>query len=216
MAQSKNYYSNTRRDIIQYIPANAKVVLEIGCGNGNFGAMLKEKGVAVWGVEYAPGPAAEASAKLNRVLKGDIEEIYGQLPDKTFDAIVCNDVLEHLNDPGALLAHLKAKLTDGGIVVCSIPNVRYFRVLWDYLVNKNWDYTEDGILDRTHKRFFTYKSIQKLFKEQGYCVRSIKGINRTKSLKPVFWNILLLGAVSDTRYLQFVVVAALGECCPAK
>ena len=89
----------------------------------------------------------------------------------------------------------------------TIYNIRYFRNLFDYFFNKNWDYTDSGIMDKTHFRFFTYKSIRKMFESNGYEVVKMEGINPTKSIRPLIWNIFLLGSFWDIRFLQFATIA---------
>ncbi len=129
------------------------------------------------------------------------------LPDKYFDCIVFNDVLEHMADPYIILEKIKNKLSNNGVIVCSIPNVRHVRVLRDLLFKKQWEYQDAGILDRTHLRFFTKKSIISMFNNLNYELKVIKGIQATK-----FWmflpiNIITFGFFSDSRYIQFACVA---------
>ena len=109
-------------------------------------------------------------------------------------------------NPYDVLTNIKTKLRDGGIIVCSIPNVRHVRVLRDLLFKKQWKYEDDGILDRTHLRFFTKKSIIDMFNELNYQIIKIKGIHGTKIWKFLPVNIITLGFFSDSRYKQFACV----------
>jgi len=203
-----NYFSVVRHEMLPFIPQQANVILEIGCGDGNFGELLQKRGAKeVWGVEYEPDQARLAEKKITKVLVGDIADQLDKLPNQYFDAIVCNDVLEHLLDPYTVLFNLRTKLKPHGVVVSSIPNIRYFRNLFDFIINKNWDYTDSGIMDKTHLRFYTYKSIRKLFENNGYEVLTLKGINPTKSIRPLLWNIIFFGFFWDIKYLQFVTIA---------
>lgn len=207
LAKPDEYYNLVRQEMFKYIPSQAFKILEIGCGEGNFGAELKKKKIEVWGVEYAPDQAALAEKKLDRVIAGDVATIIDSLPDNYFDVVVCNDVLEHLIDPYTVLDKLKDKLTEKGVVVSSIPNIRFFRNLFDYFFNKNWDYTDNGIMDKTHYRFFTVNSIRKMYENLGYEIVRMEGINPSKSIRPFIWNIFFLGAFWDIKYLQFATVA---------
>jgi hypothetical protein len=93
-------------------------------------------------------------------------------------------------------------------VVASIPNVRYFFNMWNLVVHQDWQYTEQGILDRTHLRFFTRRSILATFESLGYCVECIEGINPLgRSRKFHLLNWLLFNKIEDMRYVQFAVVA---------
>ncbi len=207
-AKPKIYFNVVRKEMLPFVPKEAKVILEIGCGDGNFGNLLLENGAKeVWGIEYEKEQGQIAEKVLTKVFVGDVAEQLLNLPNQYFDAIVCNDVLEHLIDPYTVINNLRPKLKKEGVMISSIPNIRYFRNLFDYFFNKNWDYTDSGIMDKTHFRFFTYKSIRKMFESNGYEVVKMEGINPTKSIRPLIWNIFLLGSFWDIRFLQFATIA---------
>jgi len=96
-------------------------------------------------------------------------------------------------------------------VICSLPNVRYIGNVIHFLVDMDWQYKDDGILDYTHLRFFTKKSMSRLFVDAGYHVESITGIT------PHYWSgkrifllrLLFKKYVEDMKFLQYVVVAKL-------
>lgn len=208
-----DYYNLSRPEMMEFVPKDARVILEVGCGQGNFAYALKQRrdDSEVWGIELAESEAAEAAQKLDKVLSGSVESQILELPDRHFDVVIFNDVLEHLLDPYQVLTQLKQKLKPGGIVVSSIPNIRYFRNLFDFVWRKNWDYTDNGIMDKTHFRFFTIKSIRKMYENQGYKILKHQGINATKSVKPLIFSLLFLGRFSDIKYLQFATVAQFAE-----
>lgn len=207
-AKPKIYFNVVRKEMLPFVPKEAKIILEIGCGDGNFGNLLLENGAKeVWGIEYEKEQGQIAEKVMTKVFVGDVAEQLLNLPDQYFDAIVCNDVLEHLVDPYTVINKLRPKLKKDGVMISSIPNIRYFRNLFDYFFNKNWDYTDSGIMDKTHFRFFTYKSIRKMFESNGYEVVKMEGINPTKSIRPLIWNIFLLGSFWDIRFLQFATIA---------
>ena len=207
-AKPKIYFNVVRKEMLPFVPKEAKIILEIGCGDGNFGNLLLENGAKeVWGIEFEKEQGQIAEKVMTKVFVGDVAEQLLNLPDQYFDAIVCNDVLEHLIDPYTVINKLRPKLKKNGVMISSIPNIRYFRNLFDYFFNKNWDYTDSGIMDKTHFRFFTYKSIRKMFESNGYEVVKMEGINPTKSIRPLIWNIFLLGSFWDIRFLQFATIA---------
>ena len=80
-------------------------------------------------------------------------------------------------DHDAFLRRVKQKISPGGVIVGSVPNVRYFKNLFDTLVLKDWDYKDAGILDRTHLRYFTLKSLSRSLRETGYSIDAIRAIN---------------------------------------
>ncbi|MBL7106984.1 MAG: methyltransferase domain-containing protein [Phycisphaerae bacterium] len=202
------YYENDREDMLKYIPQGIKKTLEFGCGCGGFSGLLKKKrNVEAWAVEIDKKSAREAEKKLDKVINSDALEALAQLPDNYFDAIVFFDILEHLVDPFSLLVAIKQKLTDNGIIVVSLPNIRYYRTFSKLVLHGNWDYKDHGILDKTHLRFFTYKSIINTFIGLGYEIQEIKGIHPTSSRTYKILNCLSLNAFADVRYKHFAVVA---------
>lgn len=207
------YYTNARSEMLPFVPVEAGTVLDIGCGAGGFAGQLKARdgSVEVWGIEMDAAAAARAGEVLDRVLVGDALEVVAGLPAGRFDGVVMNDVLEHLPDPAALLRALRPALKPGAVLVASIPNVRYFFNVVDLAVRGRWDYTDEGILDRTHLRFFTRSSMVRLFAEAGYAVDTVTGINRTGSAKFKLVNLLTLGRWSDMGYLQFACRARVPE-----
>ncbi len=114
----------------------------------------------VWGVELSQQAAAEAQSKLDKVFVGSIEDGTLLLPEGFFDCVVFNDVLEHLVNPWAVLTSIKMFMQPDAYVVASIPNVRYFDNIKQLLKHKQWKYEDEGILDKTHLRFFTIESIK--------------------------------------------------------
>jgi 2-polyprenyl-3-methyl-5-hydroxy-6-metoxy-1,4-benzoquinol methylase len=184
-------------------------VLDVGCGEGAFGRLVKQHRTAnVWGVEVIPEIASKAADGLDAVLVTDIEKSHTDLPADFFDCIVCNDILEHLINPWAALQALRTKLASRGRVVASIPNVRHYPNVRELLVNASWRYRDHGVLDITHLRFFTMRSIQDMFAAAGYKVETIKGIRASRmSRKFEALNALLLSNIDDMRYERFAVVA---------
>ena len=210
------YFSSARPDMLRFIPAGVSNVLEVGCGGGGFGAEVKKARQArVTGIEPFATAGAVAATRLDEVLHTTAEDGLRLLRGRMFDCIVFNDVLEHLVDPESVLVAAAALLDSRGILVASIPNMRYLPVLRALVFRGEWSYTTDGVLDRTHLRFFTRKSIAALFPSCGYRVHSLEGINS----KDVSWkfralSMLTLNAFDDTRYLQFAVVAGRDDTKP--
>ncbi len=205
--KDEGYYNYERREMIEFIPVQARTVLDVGCGAGAFGMALKESRKAeVWGVEINEEAAHSAKERLDLVLTGDIGSIMSDLPYQFFDCAIFNDVLEHLIDPYHILSSMKAKLSRNGIIVCSLPNIRYYRQLKELLIDKQWQYKEAGILDKTHLRFFTEKSIIDMFRGLDFEILLMKGMNPTRSRNFKLLNMVLLGSLSDARYAKFVCV----------
>ncbi len=202
------YFDTVRHEMVKYLPKNAKTVLDVGCGTGSFALHLKEKfQVEAWGIEYVEEHARAAEKVLDKAFAGPCEDYLDELPDGYFDAIYFNDVLEHMLDPYSVLDRIKAKLSPDGVVISSIPNIRSYDTFMKLAVKKDWKYEKNGILDHTHYRFFTGKSTKRMYEELGYEVLTHEGINKTKSLRPILFNILVLFTHMDMRNLQYATVA---------
>lgn len=201
-----SYYTQSRSEMLPFIPNQANRLLDIGCGAGIFLEQLKKEKRTLLGIEMNTKAAAEAQKRIDQVFVGDVMEQLDCI-GAVVDCISANDILEHLIDPSACLKKMKTVLADSGVVVASIPNVRYLPNLIGLLLKKDWEYTESGILDKTHLRFFTKKSIIRLFEDAGYSVEQINGINPIRSWKWTLFTVCTGGFFSDTQYMQFAVVA---------
>ena len=206
--KAKDYFNHLRPEMLAFLPDACKTVLDVGCGEGTFALQIKEKyGSEVWGIELMSEPGEKAKEHLDKVFVGPCENFVDDLPENYFDVIYCNDVLEHLVDPYTFLTQLKLKLKPAGVVISSIPNIRYHDAFKKIILQKKFEYEGHGIFDKTHMRFFTKSSIAKMYTDLGFEVISHKGINRTRSLKPYVYNIPFLFTAMDMFYLQFATVA---------
>lgn len=203
-----DYFGVSRPEMIKYIPKTTRTLLDVGCAKGLFSELAKEKlGVTTWGIEINSDAASLASEVMDKVICKDVNTAIKEIPDNYFDCIVFNDILEHLVDPYFVLDFIKCKLTQDGVVIASLPNIRHAPILYDLVVNANWNYQEWGVLDKTHLRFFTKKSIIKMFEDQGFTILRMDGINRSESFRGKFISKLLVGPVSDMQYIQFACLA---------
>ncbi len=162
-----DYYANDRPALLHAIGEHAGKVLDVGCGEGVLGSQLLARGIAdsVTGVEYHMPAATVASACLTRVFCGDIEDLLNppsELSKQAFDCILCGDVLEHVRDPWRTIAGLSRLLLPRGRMIVSVPNVRHWSVVFPLLLQGKWQYRQQGILDRTHLRFFTRSTAMEL------------------------------------------------------
>jgi O-antigen biosynthesis protein len=163
------YYNRDRPSLVALVEPGPNVVLDLGCGAGAVGRRLREtdKAAEVIGVELFDLAAQEAARHYTRVHAGDIEEM--SLPyAKRFDYVLCGDILEHLKDPYSVVHKIHGWLKDDGRFICSLPNVRYWRVMAELIFRGAWDYCDAGIMDRTHLRFFTRRSCCKMLKDADF------------------------------------------------
>jgi len=161
------YYTNARRNLVDLVPKSARRVLDVGCGQGMTGGLLRaERNIEVVGLEIHPSVAEIARKHLTKVITGDIESIELPFTDGYFDCILLGDILEHLLDPWSVLRKLTRLLNPAGTFIASIPNIRNLGII-SKLLEGSWTYEEWGILDKTHLRFFAYKDMIALFNQAG-------------------------------------------------
>ncbi len=205
--KANDYFNHERPEMLAFLPITCKRALDVGCGEGTFALQIKNKlDAEVWGIELMSEPGTEAKKHLDNVFVGPCENFVDELPENFFDVIYCNDVLEHLVDPYTFLKNLKSKLSSSGVIISSIPNIRYHDAFKKIILQKKFEYEGHGIFDKTHMRFFTKSSIEKMYTDLGYEIISHEGINRTRSLKPYLYNIPFLFTAMDMFYLQYATV----------
>lgn len=149
-----------------------KLVLDVGCSGGYLGAHSKES--RFYGIEFDGEEAKKARRVYEKVLVGDVEKLINfPLPLPKFDVIIFADVLEHLVHPQKTLTHFVNNfLKDDGEVVISLPNIAHLSIRLNLLAGR-FDYTEAGILDKTHLHLYSLKSANKLINESGLEVESV-------------------------------------------
>lgn len=211
MSIATKYWTQPRPEMVKFIPERRARVLEIGCAEGNF-LMALDGAKETWGIE--PSPSAKvAEGRLNRVFEATFDEAESQLPLSYFDVVVCNDVIEHMRDHDKFFDSIVKYMAPGGVLVGSIPNVRYYNNMFQMLLEKDWHYTDSGILDRTHMRYFTEKSLKTCMTRHGFTLNKFEGLkvspNMGSSRGKIYYffsRFLIaatLGYFSDIQYLQF-------------
>ena len=146
-----------------------KEVVDFGCATGYFSNLIQRNGCIVTGVEINSDAAKVAEKYCQHVIVADLDfvSIPEILPDRKFDVAVFGDILEHLRNPWKILEETKQILREDGYVVASIPNIAHAAIRLSLLQGR-FDYTDLGILDNTHIRFFTRKTVKELFERSGY------------------------------------------------
>lgn len=110
-------------------------------------------------------------------------------------------------DHDKFLIEIKKKLNNKGVIVGSIPNVRYIKNLRDLIFKKDWKYKNAGLLDKTHLRWFTEKSLKRNFSQINYTIERFYGINsilnEPQYNKSIFIRLMICIFGKDTQYMQF-------------
>lgn len=175
------YHQNPRVEIASFINEPPGVVLDIGCGGGATGKLIKEKfpGTRVIGIELNPRAAEQARSVLDDVVCASIDDVHlaQHVGEVTIGTVLLLDVLEHLYDPWRALTRIRTWLAPDTRVLASVPNIRNLATL-DELAAGQWEYGPHGVLDITHLRFFTRATLQRLFEETGYAVAHMEPLTQ--------------------------------------
>lgn len=212
--EKTGYYNRSFRvEMYKYIPEKAYRILEVGCGDGLFLNYLKQNRTCeLWGIEMNESASLKASKIAFKVLSGDFNVLLDELEQNYFDCIIFNDVIEHFIDPWISISNAKKLLAAEGVLVCSIPNFRYIGNLTEIIKTADFRYREEGgILDKTHLRFFTSKSMHRFFEDCGYRVIIQEGLRPCKSWKERLLISLSMGYFKDMRFLQYANVVQVNE-----
>ncbi len=189
-----DYFNGANLDILEYIPASAKTLLDIGCSSGEFGsAVINKLQLHVEGIEINDTAANIAKNKLHKVYHGDALKL---ATDTTFDCVTCLDVLEHFADVDKLLQQIaRCYLKDSGTLLLNLPNIGHWSIV-DDLLSGRWDYLPGGTLCNTHLQFFTCRTIIDMLQRNQYLVTDI---------------IPVQAALPDTIEKQFKMLEAAGK-----
>ncbi|HEX9078755.1 MAG TPA: class I SAM-dependent methyltransferase [Desulfuromonadaceae bacterium] len=210
--KSVEYYSGVRHSLIDLIPAGPNKVLELGCARGYTLLAAREAGKAAEIVGIDILPREQSHDLLDHYLRNESDNIAIDYPPGYFDVILCADVLEHFVDPWRAVRQLHHYLKPGGVLIASIPNIRFYKVILRILLGGDFRYdAEGGILDRTHLRFFCKRNMGELFTGAGFRVTAFHG---KISLLYRVLTLLSLGLSEGLWVRQYTIVARKPETGP--
>ena len=180
---------NNPHSFVLQMVGSEHTVLELGCAAGHVTEHLVAASNRVVCVEVDPESAEEARRFTDRVhvLDLDVDRVSAVETDR-FDMIVAGDVLEHLRDPLPALSDALTLLEPGGRVIISVPNLAYGDVRLLVLEGRI-EYQDEGLLDRTHLRWFTRASLRDLLADAGLVAEEVRRVTHPlgSSRLPVDW-----------------------------
>jgi len=166
----KKYTNRGNRNILSNVPFSANYILDVGCGAGDIAKILFANGKILDGITISESEAKLAQEFCRSVVIHDLA--YGlplQINNK-YDVIICSHVLEHIIYPQKLLEDIKKVMVpDKSLLIIAIPNLLVYKNRLKILFGK-FNYEEEGLMDYTHVRWYTFKSIKNLLLDAGFII----------------------------------------------
>jgi len=206
------YHESNRSEMLRFITNAPTKSLEVGCRGAKHSKLLKQTftNLEAWGIEPESNAQIinEAKNNLDFFINDYLTPNTPNIPHNFFDLIIFNDVLEHMYDPWEVLIACKKLLNKNGIVVISLPNIRHKSIMKELFLNDNFEYTEEGLLDVSHIRFFTKRSMQKMLTDCGYEIIKLEPlvIDKPKIRRKIF-DFITRNKFATMRVFQFGITA---------
>jgi len=159
-------------DLIRRYSPKGGTLLDLGAAGGELGSALRSQFDRTIGFEYEKDRIAQLRDHFDSVVIADLETVR-RLP-KNIRAIVLADIIEHLRDSTALLRCVRESLAADGRLFLSVPNIANITVRLGLLFGV-FEYRDRGILDSTHLRFYTLRTIRREIEAAGFRVLATRG-----------------------------------------
>ena len=162
-------YAAANLGVLARVPLTAKYLLDVGCGTGALGKLIKDRqDCVIVGVTHDEEEREAAANVIDTAILADLENFdFNDLGP--FDCVICSHVLEHVSNPVALLKRIGGKLKKDGIVIVALPNALLWKQRLQFLLGK-FRYARGGLMDETHLRFFDWQTSSQLLKDAGYSI----------------------------------------------
>jgi len=170
----KDFEGSSHRILLDLIKRFARggKLLDLGAAGGELGSALRDHFDRTIGFEFNVDCVGTLGGHFDQIVITDLETVRA-LPSNT-DVIVLADVIEHLRDAPRALALVRAALKDDGHAFISVPNIANITVRLGLLFGI-FEYRDRGILDHTHLRFYTMRTIRREIENAGFRIEEIRG-----------------------------------------
>ncbi|SNQ51104.1 conserved hypothetical protein [Frankia canadensis] len=166
MEPGLRYRNGGNTDLLDLIDIPTGVALDCGCGAGDNARLLRARGWRVTGVTNDASERAVAAAECDHVELADLSAGLSFASDGHYQLVLLAHILEHLADPAPLLADARRVLAPGGRILVALPNVLHYRQRALFLRGR-FEYTDTGLMDTTHLRFYTVESARRMLERNG-------------------------------------------------
>jgi len=211
--KNKVYFTNPRLDLIRLIPKRSdNKVLEIGAGGGDTLVEVKKQKLAskVVGIELMTmANSNQTNPDIDQFIICDVEKTNFDFPESYFDVILLGDVVEHLLDPWSFVEKISRIIKKDGVIIASIPNIRYYTACIRIVFKGNFGYESQGLFDKTHFRFFCKKNMRDLFNSPYLKCEDIiprQNLYKIRSMKK-FLTRITFGLLEEFFTMQYIIVA---------
>lgn len=169
-SKDKSYANEGNDDVLGMVEGEGARILDVGCGSGSLARRLQAKGHAVDGITISEEELRQATPFVRNVYLYNLEGgLPAEMPDGEFDYVICSHVLEHIVYPQKLLGDIHRALKPGGILIVALPNVMHYKSRLRLMAGR-FDYTDAGIWDYTHVRWYTVDSAKDLLSKSGFTI----------------------------------------------
>jgi len=171
------YANKGNNELLSIIKETSIEILDVGCGEGANIEILKNQGKNVIGLTISQAEFELLKKKGLNSIMFDITNQNLPFEENRFDCIIFSHILEHIAWPSEILIKYKKMLKKDGQILIALPNISVFKQRIKFLLG-NFEYTEDGLMDNSHLRFYNYYSSKKIFDKTGLKIDNIFGVGQ--------------------------------------